>query len=135
MTTCKTFTDDLTAVVFAGVLTRFDDIPRELKASQLPAQFVDLPTISISPQETVSNYGSFSAAAGRYVVTLYIAVAEVTEGLPENQRTAILDMAEEVEAWAITTPWTVEIETKARIPVGSREYRGVVARVTADDMD
>lgn len=134
MTDCKTFTDDLAAVVFTGVCRRFDDIPKQLMPSDLPAQFVDLPTVTISPQETVSNFGTFDASAGRYVATLYIAVSEVTEGLPADQREAILDMAVRVEEWAIRTPYTVTIETKQRIPVAAREYRGIVAQVTADDM-
>jgi hypothetical protein len=62
-------------------------------------------------------------------------VAQVTEGLPDAQRTAVLTMADTVQAWAEASPYVVEIETTRRIPVAAVEYRGVIATVTAPDME
>lgn len=133
--TIKTFADELAAVNFAGVTKRCAGIPKALFPADLPAQFADMPSALINPSEAIGNFGTFGAAAARYSGTILIAVAEVTEGFPDNQRTAVLDMAERVEAWAITTPYTTEITTALRIAVGAKEYRGVTARVNAPDMD
>lgn len=132
MTTLKTFADELAAVSLTGVTTTIAGIPKELTAAQLPAKWADLPSATIEPE--LDTFGTLAAGAAAYTGTIYIAVAELAEGLPDAQRTAILDMAVRVEEWAIATPYAVTIETKARIPVGSREYRGVVAQVTAPDM-
>ena len=130
MSTIAAFTNALAAVTLSGVTTVYDDIPRELKASELPAQWVDMPAAVVSPDSTFST---FDESGVRHVATIAVAVADVSEGYPAAQRTAVLAMATTVEAWAITTPWQVEIFTAARIAVGSREYRGVLARVTAEE--
>jgi hypothetical protein len=126
------FPDELAAVTFAGVNRRYDDIPKELKAEDLPAQWVEMPTAFVAPTEL---YGTFEEAGSRYVCMMFIAVATVAEGFPADQRAAVLTMAARVEAWAKTTPYATQITTSARIPVGSREYRGVGVQVTADAIE
>lgn len=130
--TLTEFADLLAGVMFDGVVTQFDGIPRELTTAMLPAQWADLPSATIAPENA---YGSFNQAAALFTGTLYVAVAEVTEGLPDAQRTAVLGMADAVQAWAEASPYVVEITTTRRIPVAAKEYRGVIAAVTAPDMD
>jgi hypothetical protein len=124
-----TFRDEIAAVEFDCVKRRYGDIPKELKAEDLPAQWVEMPAVTVGPQELFST---FDEGGSRYVVSLFIAVARVMEGFPAEQVEATLEAADEVEAWAKTTPYLAEIVTSARIPVGSVEYRGVGARITAD---
>lgn len=126
--TVKDFTNDLAAVVLPGVRTVYPDIPKELYARELPAQWVDMPSINVNPEE---SGGTFEESGVRYTVRLFIAAFEVTEGLPAEHRDGMLDLAAAVELWAKGTPYIVEIATAARLPVGGREYRGVVATVTA----
>lgn len=130
--TLTEFADLLAGVTLAGVTTQYDGIPRELTAAQLPAQWADMPGASISPDDPYSTY---SRAATTFTGVLYVAVAQVTEGLPDAQRAAVLTMADAVQAWAETSPYAVEIETTRRIPVAAVEYRGVIATVTAPDME
>ena len=130
--TITEFADDLAAVVLASVETPFDGIPRELLPAQLPAQWVDLPSAVIDPP---GAFGSFTESAATYTGTLYVAVCEVSVGLPDDQRAAILEVADEVEAWAVASPYRVEITTARRIPVGNKEYRGVMAVCTLADME
>jgi hypothetical protein len=127
--TIRTFRNEIAAVEFDSVRRRYDDIPKELKAEDLPAQWVEMPGATVGPQEL---FGTFEEGGSRYVVSLFIAVARVMEGFPSEQLEATLVAAEEVEAWAKTTPYLAEIVTSARIPVGAVEYRGVGARITAD---
>jgi hypothetical protein len=127
--TIRTFRNEIAAVEFAGVRRRYDDIPKELKAEDLPAQWVEMPSAAVGPQELFST---FEEGGSRYIISLFIAVARVMEGFPAEQVAATLAAAEEIEAWAKTTPYLTEITTSARIPVGSVEYRGVGARITAD---
>ena len=130
--TLTEFATLLAGTTFAGVTTKLSGIPRELKTAQLPAQWTDLPSASITPDD---GYSTFSRAATTFTGTLYFAVAQVTEGLPDAQRTAVLTMADTVQAWAEASPYVVEIETTRRIPVAAVEYRGVIATVTAPDME
>jgi hypothetical protein len=123
------FRNEIAAVEFASVRRRYDDIPKELKVEDLPAQWTEMPAATVGPAELFST---FEEGGSRYIVSLFIAVARVMEGFPAEQVQATLEAAEEVEAWAKTTPYLVEITTSARVPVGSVEYRGVGARITAD---
>lgn len=129
--TIREFADELAAVELAGVRRIFSGIPKQLSPGDLPAQWADMPGALINPEQP---YSTFDEAAPRYSGVLYVAVAEVTEGLPDDQRTAILEMAERVEEWARRTIYQTEILTHLRIPAGSREYRGVLARVNAPGM-
>ena len=129
----KTFTNDLAAVELAGVVRRYDGIPKELRPGDLPAQWVQMPIAILAPEE---GLGTFAESGVRYTVIFRVAVSEVTEGLPARQRDAVLDMAETFQNWARDTHYTVEtLDTEARIAVGSREYRGVTARITAWEME
>lgn len=130
--TLTEFADLLAGVTLAGVITKLDGIPRQLTAAQLPAQWAELPSASVAPDDA---YSTFSSAATVFTGQLYIAVAEVTEAVPDAQRTAVLTMADRVQAWAEASPYAVEIQSGARLGVAGREYRGVVATVTAPDMD
>lgn len=132
MTTIKTFADELAAVVFHSVETRYPGIPKELYERELPAQWVDMPSAAIRVGD---DFGTFDESGTSYTAQLFVAVSLVTEGLPEQQREAMLDMAEEVELWAKDTTYEVLITTAPRIPVGSREYRGVVAKVTRTNLE
>jgi hypothetical protein len=127
--TIHTFRDEIAAVEFDCVRRRYAGVPKELKAEDLPAQWVEMPAATVSPAEL---FGTFEEGGSRYIVSLFIAVARVMEGFPAEQVEATLEAADEVEAWAKTTPYLVEIVTSAKIPVGSVEYRGVGARITAD---
>lgn len=130
--TLTEFADLLAGVTLAGVTTKLGGIPRELTAGQLPAQWADLPSATIAPENA---YGSFERSATAFTGVLYIAVAQVTEGLPDGQRTALLAMADAAQAWAEASPYAVEISTTRRIPVAAVEYRGVIVTVTAPDME
>jgi hypothetical protein len=130
--TIKDFADELAAVELAGVRRVFRGIPKQLAPGDLPAQWADMPGAVINPDQLNST---FDEAAPRYSGVLYVAVADVSEGLPDNQRTVILEMAERVEEWARQTPYATEIVTHLRITAGSREYRGVIARVGAPGME
>jgi hypothetical protein len=127
--TIRTFTDEIAALEFDCVRRRYADIPKEIKSEDLPAQWTEMPAAVIDP---AGLFGTFEEGGSRYVVSLFIAVAPVKEGFPADQRNATLEAAAEVEAWAKTTPYLTEIVTSARIPVGSVEYRGVGARITAE---
>lgn len=131
----KDFADELAAVTFAGVCRKFTGIPKQLRPGDLPAQFVDMPTALINPSEAVNAFGTFDAAAARYSAALYIAVSLFDEGLPDDQREAMLDMAVRVEEWAIRTVFVTELRTDQQIVVAGIPYRGVIARVQAPDMD
>lgn len=128
------FADALAAVTIAGVTTRIAGIPKTLAAEQLPAQWVDMPSALINPAEGMST---LYRSAAVYTATLYIAVEPVAKegGLPDSQRTKMLAIADAVEEWAEATPYIVEIALTPRIPVAAVEYRGITARVTADDME
>jgi hypothetical protein len=92
--TIKDFADELAAVELAGVRRVFRGIPKQLAPGDLPAQWADMPGAVINPDQLNST---FDEAAPRYSGVLYVAVADVSEGLPDNQRTVILEMAERVE--------------------------------------
>lgn len=127
----KNFADELAAVEIPGVYERLTAIPRELDTRRLPSQFVDMPQVTITPGAV---FGTMAEAGGQYAATLRIAQSRVTDGgVTDEQRTCVLELAAEVEAWAKTTPYTVQILTEPRITVGSFEYRGVTARITADE--
>jgi hypothetical protein len=127
----QTFTDELAAVVLPGVRTRYPDLPRELADRELPASWVDMPSATIRPGDP---YGTFAESGVSYSAQLFVAVSPVTEGLPDDQRAAMLTMAAGIEAWVRETIYEVVIQTAPRIPVGSREYRGVVVAVTLPDL-
>lgn len=131
----KTFADELAAVTFTGVVKRYNDIPDSLREADLPAQITMMPTAAISPQETVWQFGTFDAQAAVYTTEMYFPVAAVSQGFPDRQRDAVLDMAAEIEEWAIQTPWQVTMDTTQRLKVGSQEYRGVLVSVTSVDME
>lgn len=132
--TIKAFADTLAAVTLTGVKKKFAGIPKKLASTDLPAQWVDMPSAVINPG---GEFSTLSSSAAAYSATLYIAVSPVAAegGLPDAQRTAMLNIANVVEAWAETTPYQVEIQMTPRIPVANIEYRGVTVRVTADDME
>lgn len=125
------FADELAAVELPGVRTVYPDLPRELHDSELPASWVDMPSATIRPGDI---YGTFAESGVSYSAQLFVAVAPVTEGLPAAQRTAMLQMAEGMEQWARETIYEVTLQTAPRIPVGNREYRGVVAQVQLADL-
>ena len=126
------FANALAAITLAGVTTKLPGIPKELKPSQLPSQWVDMPSAVINPE---NPFGTLAGSASRYSCVLYIAVDRLVEGLPDTQRTAMLQIADAVEIWAEASPYTVEIELTPRIPVGGVEHRGLTVRVTAEDME
>lgn len=126
------FADELAAVVLPNVRTIYADIPRELTDRELPASWVDMPSATIRPADL---YGTFAESGVSYTAQLFVAVSPVTEGLPREQRAAMLQMAEGMEQWARETIYDVTLQTAPRIPVGSREYRGVVAQVTLRDLE
>lgn len=130
--TIKEFADDLAAVRLQRVATRYPGIPKELYDHELPAQWVDMPAAVIRPED---DFGTFAESGVTYSAQLFVAVSPVTEGLPEEQREAMLKMAEDIEAWAKQSRYEVQITTAPRIPVGSREYRGVVAQVALTDLE
>jgi hypothetical protein len=131
VTTIKQFADELTAVSFSGVITRFTDIPKALTPGQLPASWVDMPA---SVLEGASPFSSFSEHGAQHTAAIYIAVAEKVEGYPAEQRTDVLTMAATVEEWARTTDYRqIRLFTGSNITCGMKEYRGVIAQVTADD--
>jgi hypothetical protein len=131
VTTIKEFADELTAVAFSGVTTRFTDIPAALTPGQLPASWVDMPQALLGYEEvfsTVTEHGAQHTAA------IFVAVAEKKEGLPSAQRTDVLTMAATVEEWARTTDYrSIRLFTGNNITCGAKEYRGVIAQITADD--
>ena len=126
----KTFTDALIAAEIDGVYDRLDYIPRELDPRRLPAQWVDMPAVNLVPE---GAFGTFEESGAQYTTALFIAHSPVIEAFPAEQRAAVLELACAVEAWAAETTYTVQVTTGARIPVGSREYRGVVARISANE--
>lgn len=131
MTSLIEWRDSLAAVVFDGVTTVYPGIPKELFARELPASWVGMPSQIIDP---AGPYSTFEESGVTRSVRLTIAVSEFDEGFPREQMTAVLEMAQTVEAWAKFTPWRVEMITGdtsdgPNIRVGSREYRGVVARI------
>lgn len=125
------FANDLAAVHLPGVRTVYPDLPKELTDRELPASWVDMPSATVRPGDL---YGTFAESGVSYSAQLFVAVAPVTEGLPGDQRAAMLTMAAGIEAWARETIYEVTIQTAPRLPVGSREYRGVVAAVTLADL-
>lgn len=135
MTTIKTFADELAAVTFTGVVKRFDGAPKVIYPHELPAKWVEMPSAMIEPSAAEGSFGTFAASAARYTTFMFVAVCELSEGLPDDQREAVLDMAERIEAWAILTEKTVEMATQPKIKVAAREYRGITCRVTAPDME
>lgn len=130
--TMSGFASGLAAVTLAGVTTKIAGIPKTLNGVTLPAMWVDLPTAVIEPS---GEFSTLAASAARYTTTIYIAVDAVVEGLPDTQRTAMLQVADAVEAWAEASPYAVEIRLTPRIPVGSIEYRGVTVLVSGEDME
>lgn len=132
MTTIREFADELAAVVFDSVETRCPGIPKELFERELPAQWVDMPSAAV---RVADNFGTLNESGVSYSARLFVAVSLVTEGLPQEQREAMLTMAEEIELWAKETIYEVLITTAPRIPVGSLEYRGVVAQVTRTNLE
>lgn len=135
MTTLIEWRNSLTAVQFDGVLTTYVDIPKELYARDLPASFVGMPAEVIDPGGLFSTFDESGVTRS---VKLTIAVSEFAEGYPVDQMNAVLTMAQTVEAWAKTTTYRVEMVTGdttdgPNIRVGSREYRGVVARVISTE--
>lgn len=125
------FFSALAAVEFAGVETNYSDIPKErARTDDLPAKWVGMPQAVIDPQQMFST---FSEAAALHTLSIYIAVAEMKEGFPADDQTAVLEMADTVEQWAKTTPYTVRALTEPRIALGGKEYRGVTAVVSSND--
>lgn len=127
----KDFADALADVEIPGVYERLQGVPRELDPRRLPSQWVDMPVAEINGALQMSTFDESSA---QYIATIYIADSAILEGgLPDDQRERVLDLAAAVEQWAKETTYAVLLTTGARIPVGTREYRGVVARVTANE--
>lgn len=132
MTTFTQFADSLAGVELASVTTELDGIPKVLTGAQLPALWCDLPSAVVNPE---GSYGTFTASGTTYTAKMYIAAAKLMEGLPDEHRELLLDLAEELRQWVISLTYTAEIETKERIPVGAEEFRGVTAVITFNDME
>ncbi len=127
----KDFADELADISIAGVTTVLGGVPNELKPAELPAQWVDMPSAIVEPG---NQYSTFTASGARYTAVLRIAVAQVGIGLPDEHRDDVLEMAAEVIKWAAGTPYSAEVLTAPRIPVGNQEYRGVTARIIAEEV-
>lgn len=130
--TIREFADQLAALPFDCVRTRYDDIPKKLKREELPASWFEMPSALVGPDE---QYATFGESGTRYSGVLFIAVAEKQEGFPADQRDAVLDAAEEIELWARQQYYRAEITTAATISVANVEYRGVGARITTPALE
>lgn len=126
--TIREFADELAALPFDCVVSRFDDIPKALRKDQLPASWFEMPSAVVDLTEP---YATFALSGAGYSGLLFIAVAEKQEGFPAHQRDAVLTAAEEIEVWARTRHYRAEITTAATLSVANVEYRGVGARITA----
>lgn len=128
--TIAQFIDDLTALTFPSVATRYTDLPRELREVDLPASWVDMPSCTIT---TTGPFATFPESGVVYSAQLFVAVASVTEGYPAAQQAAVLAVADEIAEWAVTSDYNVTVQTAPRLAVGSREYRGVVVLITTPE--
>lgn len=125
------FFADLAAVEFDGVATNYTDIPKERgRNDALPAKWVGMPQAVVDQNQAFSVLAESGAL---HTLSIYIAVAEMREGYPAADQTAVLTMADTVEQWAKTSPYSVRVLTEPRIALGSKEYRGVTAVVSSDD--